>query len=200
MAVRQDRNRQRATAMAKQAVGLQRGAELLLDMNQPHAAHLLACHAGISGADAISILETGEAHGGDHRRSGQTLLEADQTLKGLAKKLDRLSDEKNTIAYKHAERNVPRHEEAVRDSRAIVEEACSRLDIEMPPRIRASKEIRTLEELRKGVLAVLDERRMKPDQDPWQTLLSLLEALRPAFGDRDLDAILADIRKTTAAN
>ena len=70
----------------------------------------------------------------------------------------------------------------------------------MPPRIRASREIRTLEELRKGVLAVLDERRMKPDQDPWQTLLSLLEALRPAFGDRDLDAILADIRKTTAAN
>lgn len=73
--------------------------------------------------------------------------------------------------------------------------------MDMPPRIRASREVRTLDELCKGsVLAVLDERRMKADQDPWQTLLSLLEALRPAFGDRDLDVILADIRKTTAAN
>lgn len=115
MATRQEQNLQRATDHARQAAALQRAAETLLQMNHTHAAHLLACHAGITANDAITINKTGETHAGDHRRAADTLLEADRTLTDLAEIVRTLAEEKNTVAYKIVTRNVPRQERAVRD-------------------------------------------------------------------------------------
>lgn len=176
-----------------QAMALQRSAEALLEMNQPHAAHLLACHAGISAGDAITVSKTGEAHSGDHRRAGRTLLEADQTLVELARKLTTLGEEKNTIAYKPVTRNVPRHEAAVRDSRSLVEEACDQLCVDIPQRPLGGG-VRTLPDLRVAVVRAIKDRNLDPQQDPWETLLILLETLNSVLGDKDLEEFAESVR------
>lgn len=194
MAARRGRDQQRALEHLNQAMALQRSAEALLEMNQPHAAHLLACHAGISAGDAITVSKTGETHGGDHRRAGNTLLEADQTLAELARRLATLGEEKNTLAYKPVTRNVPRHEAAVRDSRSLVEEACDQLGVAIPARPLGG-ELQTLAELRAAVVRSIKDRNLDPQQDPWETLLILLETLNSVLGNKDLEEFAEAVRR-----
>lgn len=194
MTTRRDRNRQRATDHAKQASALQHAAETLLQMNHPHAAHLLACHAGITAGDAITIHRTGETHRGEHSRAGETLLNADRTLAEEARLLGVLGEEKNTIAYRVVERNVPRHEKAVGDSRRLVEAACDELYLDLPGQV-LSGEIDTLGALQESLHQVLSQRKLRPQDDPWETLLILLEALHSVLGDKRLKEFAEDIRK-----
>ena len=194
MTTRRHRDRERATDHAKQASALQRAAETLLQMNHPHAAHLLACHAGITAGDAITIHRTGEAHRGEHSRAGETLLDADRTLSEEARLLGILAEEKNTIAYKVAPRNVPRHEKAVSDSRRVVEAACEELELEAPKEV-LSGEIDTLDALQESLHEVMLHRNLNPQADPWETLLILLEALHSVLGDKRLREFADEIRR-----
>lgn len=193
MTRRRDLQRERATEYARQAASLQRGAELLLASNYPHPAHLLACHAAINAGDAIVHIETGDTHTGDHRRSAEALLEADSSLTELADSLGRLSDEKNTMAYAPARRNVPRHEQAVRESRDLVEEACHRVGIPAPQRVLSGR-LATAHDLGVAVRETLDERRLDPQVDPWETLLVVLELLARTLGDTTLVEFARQVR------
>lgn len=198
MARHRDVVRERAVLYAQQAASLQRGAELLLSSNYPHPAHLLACHAAINAADAIVVLETGDTHTGDHRRSAEALLEADASLTELSQALGRLSEEKNTMAYRPAERDVPRHEAAIRESRELVEEACHRLGLAAPQPVLAG-DLTTVAELGVAVRDVLTERRLDPQADPWETVLVVLELLSQLLGDTTLDELASQVRNRSTS-
>lgn len=193
MSRRRDLQQERAAEYARQASSLQRGAELLLSSNYPHPAHLLACHAAINAGDAIVLLETGDTHAGDHRRSREALLEADASLTELADGLGRLSEEKNTMAYQPARRDVPRHERAVRESRDLVEEACHRLGLPAPRPVLPGTLV-TAAELAAAIREVLEERHLDPQADPWETLLVVLELLAHTLGDVTLDEFAEQVR------
>jgi hypothetical protein len=198
MARRRDPSRERAKDYAEQAISLQRAAELLLQSEYPHPAHLLACHAAINAADAIVLLETGDTHGGEHRRSAEALLEADQSLTDLAKSLGVLSEEKNSIAYQVSLRSASRREAAVRESRQLVEEACHRLDLPVPAKVPPGS-VKTVPDLESSIRSALDERRIDPQTDPWESLLVLLRLLSQLLGERTLGEVTEMLRKRTAA-
>ena len=193
MTGRRNIGRDRAEEYVWQAVSLQRGAEMLLASNYPHPAHLLACHGAINAGDAIVLLQTGDTHTGDHRRSAEALLAADRALVKLAESLGRLSEEKNTIAYRPATRDVPSHERAVRDSREIVEEACYRTGVDIPG-IVPPGQLTTASDLADNVRAVLTDRRLDPQEDPWETLLVVLELLAGLLRETSLGEFAEQVR------